>query len=74
MYFFIDNHIYHSGRARKFKKVQAKKIHFMKNFFDQIPIFAISKMANNQYLNWGKSFKTAKNAISRNKFLIYLIS
>ena len=23
-----------------------------KNFFDQIPFFAISKMAKNQFLNW----------------------
>ena len=26
----------------------------MNNFFDQIPFFAISKMAKNQFLNWGK--------------------
>ena len=26
-------------------------------------------MAKNQFLNWGKKFKTAKNAISHKKFL-----
>ena len=25
-----------------------------KNFFDQIPFFAISKMAKNQFLDWEK--------------------
>ena len=33
--------------ARKLKK-------FTKIFFDQIPIFGISKMAKNQFLNWEK--------------------
>ena len=28
-----------------------------KKFFDQIPFFAISKMAKNQFLNWEKSLK-----------------
>jgi len=43
--------------AIKFKKIQAKKtreiklINFTKIFFDQIPFFAISKMAKNQFLN-----------------------
>ena len=37
-----------------------------KNFFGQIPIFAISQMTKNQYLNWEK-VKTAKSAISREK-------
>ena len=46
--------------ARKFKKVQAKKLVksdksiSWKNFFDQNPFFAISRMAKNQFLNWGK--------------------
>ena len=46
--------------ARIFKKVQAKttreikKINFTKNFIDQIPFFAISKIAKNQLLNWEK--------------------
>ena len=46
--------------ARMFKKVQAKttreikKINFTKNFIDQIPFFAISKIAKNQLLNWEK--------------------
>ena len=26
----------------------------MKNFFDQIPFFVISKMAKNQFMNWEK--------------------
>ena len=45
--------------ARKLKKkVQAKKtceikyFNFMKKNSDQIPFFAISKMAKNQFLNW----------------------
>ena len=47
-------------RARKFKKVQAKKLVksnksiSRKNFFDQNSFFAISKMAKNQFLNWEK--------------------
>ena len=31
-----------------------------RNFFDQIPFFAISNMAKNQFLNWGKSLKRPK--------------
>ena len=31
-----------------------KKNQFHKEFFDQIPFFAISKMAKNQFLNWEK--------------------
>ena len=51
-----------SQRARKFKKVQARKLvksnkSISRIFFDQIPFFAISKMAKNQFLNWGKSLK-----------------
>ena len=39
-----------------------------RNFFDQIPFFAISKINKKQFLNWdGKKFKTAKNEISRKK-------
>jgi len=26
----------------------------MKNYFEQIPFFAISEMAKNQFLNWEK--------------------
>ena len=46
--------------ARKLKNVQAKKTRkikinqFHEIFFDQIPFFAISKMAKNQFLNWEK--------------------
>ena len=47
----------------------------MEIFFGQISFFTISKMTKNQFLNWEKKFKTAKNAISRKKiFWIYLIS
>ena len=49
-----------------------QKINFMK-FFGRIPFFTISKMAKNHFLNW-QMFKTARNAISRKKFLIYLFS
>ena len=43
-----------------------------KFFFDQNPLFVISKMAKNQFLNWEK-FKTAKNAISqKKKYLIFM--
>ena len=49
------------------KSISRKKI------FDQNPFIAISKMAKNQFLNREK-FKTARNAISRKKNLIYLIS
>ena len=42
-----------------------------KFFFDQIPFFTISKMAKNQFLNWGKSLKTAINATSRKKFDLF---
>ena len=45
------------SRPENIKKVQAKKTCEKKNqfheiFFDQIPFFAISKMAKNQFLNW----------------------
>ena len=43
--------------ARKFNKVGAKKtreINFTKYFIDQIPFFAITKMAKNQFLNLEK--------------------
>ena len=59
--------------GQKIKKVEAKKLvksnkSISRFFFDQIPFFAISKMAKNQFLYW-KKFKTAKNAISRNIFI-----
>ena len=54
-----------------FKKSRPNKLHtsnqinqFHENFFGQISFFAITKMANNQFLNWEK-VQTAKNAISR---------
>ena len=40
-------------KGAKFKKVQSNKS-ISRNFFDQIPFFAISKMAKNQFLNWEK--------------------
>ena len=46
--------------GQKIKKIQAQKtreiklINFPKYFFDQIPLFAVSKMAKNQFLNWEK--------------------
>ena len=49
-----------SLRARKFKKVQAKKLvksnksNFTKFDFDQNPFFGISKLVKNQFLNWEK--------------------
>ena len=50
-------------RARKFKKVQAKKtleikkINFTKVFFGQISFFAISKMAKKVIFELGKRLK-----------------
>ena len=64
--------------ARKFKKVQSKKIkqiNFTKKFLDQIPYFTISKMAKNQFLNWGKRFKSAKKYnFTKKNYLFDLIS
>ena len=43
--------------ARKFKKFQAKKLVKSNKSISrigQIPFFAISKMAKNQFLNWEK--------------------
>ena len=53
----LKKHLYVQW-ARKFKKVQAKKLVKSNKsisriiFFDQIPFFEISKMAKNQFLNW----------------------
>ena len=44
-----------------------------KNFFDEIPFSAISKMAKNQYLNWEK-VKKLPEMQSYEKKMIYLIS
>ena len=50
--------------ARIFKKSSAqkkpRKINFQKHFFGQIPLFAILKMAKNQFLNWRKILKLPK--------------
>ena len=39
--------------GQKFREISNKSIS-RKNFIDQIPFFAISKMAKNQFLNWEK--------------------
>ena len=38
-------------KSRPKKHVESNKSILRKNFFDQIPFFAISKMAKNQFLN-----------------------
>ena len=52
--FFIS----HSGpenlKSRGKKLVKSNKSISRKNFFDQIPFFAISKMEKNQFFNWEK--------------------
>ena len=40
--------------------MKSNKYISQKIFFDQIPFFAISKMAKNPFLNWGKSLKLPK--------------
>ena len=44
--------------AKKTREI--KEINFTKFYFDQIPFFAISKMAKNQFLKLGKSLKLPK--------------
>ena len=67
---------YHS-RPEKLKKSRPKKLVksnksiSRKNYFDQIPFFAISKMAKNQFLNWEK---VQKCQFHEKKIWIYLIS
>ena len=50
--------------SRIFKKVQVKKTREINQFHEILfcpnPIFAISKMAKNQFLNWGKSLNCQK--------------
>ena len=41
-------------KSRPKKLVKSNKSISRKNFFDQNPFFAISKMAKNQFLNWEK--------------------
>ena len=36
------------------KKLMKSNKSISRNFFEQIPFFAISKMAKNQFLNWEK--------------------
>ena len=48
-----------------------KKNDFTNKLFDQIPFFAISKMAKNEFLNWGK---LPKMQFHEKKKMIYLIS
>ena len=47
--------------------MKANKSISQKKFLIKINFFAISKMAKNQFFELGKSFKTAKNAISQRK-------
>ena len=49
------------------KKLMKSNNQVHEMFFGKIPFFAFSKMAKNQFLNWEKVFKNAKNAISRKK-------
>ena len=58
IFILFDNKHIHSG-PKKLMKLNSKSIS-RKNLFDQIPFFAISKMAKNQFLNWGKSLKLPK--------------
>ena len=81
MFLYFKYHNTGTQWARKFKKVQAKKNSWNqinqfheKTFFDQIPFFAISKMAKNQFLNWEKVSNYQKFNFTYKFFLIYLIS
>ena len=42
-----------------------------KKISDQIPFFAISKMAKNQFLNWGKSLKLPEMQFHEKKFDLF---
>ena len=46
-----------------------RKFHEKK--FQQIPFFAISKMAKNQFLNWGKSLKLPKMQFHEKKIDLF---
>ena len=57
--------IKHSGpenlkKSRQNKLMKSNKSISRRNFFDQSPLFASSKMAKNQFLNCGKSLKQPK--------------
>ena len=58
----VNKQLADSQWAKKFKNVQAKQAtsnqiyQFHEKIFGQIPFFAISKMAKNQFINWGKKF------------------
>ena len=61
LYLFKKKSFTHSGpeylkKSRPKKLVKSKKSISRKIFFDQIPFFAISKMAKKQFLNWEKLF------------------
>ena len=56
------------------KTRELKLINFTNFFFDQILFFSISKMAKNQFLNWGKSLKLSKMQFHEKKILIYFFS
>ena len=54
--------------TRKFEKVQAKKL--VKSL-GQIPFFAISKMAKNQFLNWEKVLNCQKCNFTKTKIDLF---
>ena len=59
-------------KSRPKKHVKSNKS-ISRIFFDQIPFFAISKMAKNHFLNWGKSLKLPRMQFHEKKLFIYLI-
>ena len=81
-WYVSTRHIYHlivPQWVRKFKKIQAKKL--VKSNKSISRNFILTKFHFLQFQKWpkinfwsGGKFKTAKTAISRNTFLIYLIS
>ena len=57
-----------NSRPKKLMKSNTKSI--SRIFFDQIPFFAILKMAKTQFLNWGKSLKLSDMQFEEKIFLI----
>ena len=53
-FFWSDSEPENLKKSRPKKFMKSNKSTSPKNFFDPIPFFAISKMANNQFLNWEK--------------------
>ena len=66
--------------GQKIWKIQAKKKLVKSNksisqfFFDQIPFFAILKMAKTQFLKWEKNLKLSRMQFHKKMFLIYWFS